>query len=356
MNIGQIYATAHELMYYNKYLTALVMLAFFFLLAKLAYIVAEKIFLKIASKTETEFDDKLVRILRNPTSLLIFLIGFKMTFMELFSALSFEIYLEHVLDSIIAITVALTGIKVVNLVVDEFLLRKVAKLGSQANSQLFKLVHNFVVVIAYIVLFITILAIWGVQIGPFLAGLGLGGLAVALALQPTLANIFGGIALILDRTIKTGDVVKLDSGEMGEVYDIGLRSTRIKTPTNEVISIPNGKLVDSRIINSSVPDRTIRIDIDFGVAYGSKIDKVKKLALSCLNGDKRILNDPKPDVLFLQMADSSLNFRLMFYIHDLKDKWELHQLVIERLYNSLNKNKINIPFPQRELWVHNLKK
>ena len=120
--------------------------------------------------------------------------------------------------------------------------------------------------------------------------------------------------------------------------------------------IPNGKLVDSRVTNFNQPDQTVRIDILFGVEYGSPIEKVKKLALSCVNGQKNVLKDNEPSIIFTEMADSALNFKLMFYVDDLSNKWDLHQRVITKLYDTLNKNKIGIPFPQREVWMHQVRR
>ncbi len=176
-------------------------------------------------------------------------------------------------------------------------------------------------------------------------------------MQPTLSNIFSGIALILDKSIKEGDIISLDGDISGTIYDIGIRSTRIKSWTNEIIIIPNSKLVDSNITNLDQPDRTIRVVIPFGVAYGSNIESVKKLGLDCLKGKRHIIKkDPAPFIWFIEMGDSALNFELKFFVDDLSNKWSVHQKVITDLYNALNKAKISIPFPQREVWLHNLKK
>jgi len=127
---------------------------------------------------------------------------------------------------------------------------------------------------------------------------------------------------------------------------------------SQIYIFPNPSNGEFKIngLNTNLPDRKLRIEIEFGVAYGSNIDKVKDVALSCLKGETHVLKDPEPSVLFTAMADSALSFKLMFWLEDIDHRWPTHQSIITKLYNSLNKSKIGIPFPQRELWVHNLKK
>jgi len=356
MDFNELMLQLQMMMASNIYISATVILIVFFILSKLVIMIAEKIFLRLAARTATDLDDKIIKAVNRPISLLILLIGFRIFFLEIWKAYSFEQYIQHTIDTIMIVIVTATFVKVVDLVLSRLGENWAKKTKSHLDDQLIRLGHQFSMILLWIFAFLAVLAAWGIQIGPLLAGLGIGGIAIAFALQSTLANVFGGISLILDKTIKVGDIVKLDGGESGEVYDIGIRSTSVRTWNNEILVVPNGKLVDSKIINYNQPNRRVRVDIIFGVAYGSKIDKVKKVALDCLKGEKYVLKDPAPNVWFTDMGDSSLNFKLMFHVDDLSNKWTTHQSVITKLYDSLNKQKINIPFPQRELWVHNVKK
>ena len=356
MVVNDILLQVKNIMGTNTYISATAVLIIFFIISKLVILIAEKISLKLASKTKTKVDDEIVDIINKPLSLIILLFGFKLFFLEIWKNMFFESYIDRTIVSIMAVIIIFTSIKIIDCIIQNWGMDWAKKTKSHLDDQLVRLVHQFSTILLYIIGFLWVLSIWGIKVGPLLAGLGIGGLAIAFALQPTLANIFGGVSLILDKTIKVGDIVKLDSGESGTVYDIGIRSTRVKTWNNEILILPNSKLVDSKVTNFNQPDRTIRVDIEFGVAYGSKIDKVKKLALDCLKKEKFVMKDPAPKIFFLNMGDSALLFKLMFYVDDLSNKWETHQSVIEKLYTSLNKNKVSIPFPQREIWVHNLKK
>jgi len=201
-----------------------------------------------------------------------------------------------------------------------------------------------------LIVLIVILNIWGVNIGPFLAGLGIAGLAVALALQPTLSNVFSGISIIMDGTFKVGDVIQLENGKMGEVYRIGLRATRIKSFDNEMIIIPNSHIANAVVQNFFQPDISIRVNVEFGVEYGVDPEYIKKLAIEEIEKIDFINKEEEVRVLFTQMADSALNFKAMFWVDDIAKKWPAHQEAMSRIYRRLYEEKIGIPFPQQTVW------
>jgi small-conductance mechanosensitive channel len=192
---------------------------------------------------------------------------------------------------------------------------------------------------------------WGVQIGPVLGALGIGGLAIGLALNSSLANIFGGIQLILDRSLNVGDKVMLESGEVGEVLDVGLRSTKMRTYDNEVIFLPNSQLANARIKNYTKPDVTIRVTVNFGVAYGSDVALVKRLVLDAIRELDDILQEPTPQVLFLNMSDFSLDMSARVWVDDYGKQFARKLEMTELIYNTLNKSGIEIPFPTRTVYM-----
>ncbi len=164
-------------------------------------------------------------------------------------------------------------------------------------------------------------------------------------------NVFGGITLILDKNFEIGDKVKLESGELGEVLDIGLRSTKLRTYDNEVIYVPNGYLANSRILNYTRPTSKIRVGIAFGVEYGSKVKNVQKVVLKVIKGMKEVLKDPEPRVLFLEMGDSALSFKAFFWVENWKNAYSKKLEATEKIYDALNKAKIGIPLPTQSVYV-----
>ena len=211
---------------------------------------------------------------------------------------------------------------------------------------------NSVLKISFIpITILYILSYWGIQVGPLLAGLGIAGLAIALALQPILSNVFSGASIILDHSVSVGDLVNITPGIKGKIQKIGLRSTKIITLDNELIIIPNSKLADSMIQNIALPEPATRISVPFSVAYGSNIEKVKKVIMKELKSIKVISKKHEPVIRFIEMADSSLKFKAFFYLDTFEEsvKNETIDIVNTKIYNSLNENKINIPFPQLDV-------
>ncbi len=189
----------------------------------------------------------------------------------------------------------------------------------------------------------------GVEIIPVLGALGVAGLAVALALQPVLSNIFSGISLIMDKSVRVGDWIILDDKTSGVIEKIGIRSTRVKTFDNDVIIIPNTKFADSLIRNASLPEPQIRKVVTFSVAYGSDVEKVKKIVISELKKISWIVPEPEPKVRFVEMGESSLNFKAFFYIDSFENGYASIDEANTRIYNALRKSGITIPFPQLDV-------
>ncbi|MFH1682821.1 MAG: mechanosensitive ion channel family protein, partial [Candidatus Woesearchaeota archaeon] len=154
-----------------------------------------------------------------------------------------------------------------------------------------------------------------------------------------------------DENFEVGDKVKLESGDLGEILDIGLRSTKIRTYDNEVIYVPNGYLANSRILNYTRPTAKIRVGVEFGVVYGSDVKKVQKVVMDVIKGMEEVLDDPAPAVQFLQMADFALNFKAYFWVPDWKNSYSKKLEATEKIYNALNKAKISIPFPTSTVYL-----
>ena len=126
----------------------------------------------------------------------------------------------------------------------------------------------------FVVFALYVISLFGFSLGPLLAGLGIGGIAIALALQPVLSNIFSGLSVVLDKSIRKGDRVLLDNQNYGKIKHVGMRSTRIVTPDQETIIVPNTKLAENNILNTALPAPKLRIRVPFGVAYGTKVENL----------------------------------------------------------------------------------
>jgi small-conductance mechanosensitive channel len=195
----------------------------------------------------------------------------------------------------------------------------------------------------------------GISITPIVASLGIGSLAVALALQDTLANLFAGIYMIAEKPIAAGHFIKLESGEQGYVTKVGWRSTHIRMMTDAVVVVPNSKLAGSVITNFSLPKNEIAVSIDVGVHYDSDLEKVEAVTLAVahevLTQVKGALPDFVPRMRYHTFADSSINFTLWLGAENYMAGLLLKHEVVKRLHARYRIEGISIPFPIRTIEV-----
>ncbi len=216
---------------------------------------------------------------------------------------------------------------------------------SRIEKSVFRLFKNSLFIIFLFIASMFVLELWGIDVQVLFATLGIAGLAVGLALQNTLSNVIGGITLILDKNFGVGDVIKLEDGQLGEIIDVTLRSTKILTPNNEVLMIPNGTLANSKIVNLALPDKRARAVINIGVDYSSELKKVEKVLLDQVRGIKGILEDPKPLVIVSQLGASSIDLQFIFHLEDFHEKGIIMTEIYHRILTAFRKHKINIPYP-----------
>lgn len=189
----------------------------------------------------------------------------------------------------------------------------------------------------------------GVSVGPLLTALGVGGLAVALALQDTLGNLFAGIHLLLEKPFAIGHFVRIEGGEEGWVQDIGWRTTRLLTLADHTVVIPNAKIAGSKIINMNLPDPRVRVERQLGVSYASDPVHVERVLLDELQKVVRELPgtmaDPAPDVLLEGLGPYALQYTVRFYVKQFAFERPMSHLVLTRLVMRLRAESIEIPFP-----------
>lgn len=333
----------------NQYVTALLYLVIWFLFLRIAVYIAEKIILKLAVNSKTDLDDLIIKVSSKPLTLIALLFGMKISLDKLPLAENVIGIINISMNTLITIFTLYLIYVIFDLSFTRVMRKVAKKTNRQSNEGLLQLTKSTLQVVLVLAGILYILKIWGLEIGPFLTGLGIGGLAIAFALQSSLSNIFGGISIILDKSIQVGDLVKLDGGVTGIILKIGLRSTKVKTFDNEMIIVPNSKLSDSNIQNIAQPEPKSRVVVPFSVAYGSDIAKVKKIVMKEIVSTVGFVNDPEPAVRFLEMADSALNFKAYFFVSSFEERFDAIDEANTKIYNALNKANISIPFPQLDV-------
>ena len=335
----------------SRYIVAAIIFIVFLALSKLFLYIVEKIILAMTAKTKTKLDDMLIKRTQAPISWLLIFIGIKIAFEYLAFSGGWVSVVGTGIMSAIYLAVGFVILAVVLTLIDFWSVMFAKKTKSTIDDALVPLFRTTTKVIVIIMLVIMVLDLWGVNVTGLLAGVGIAGLALGFAVKDTLANIFGGVSLILDKTFNVGDKVELADGTIGVIKDVGIRATRIKTYDNEVIIVPNGNMATMRIKNFHQPDVSARVSVAFGVEYGTDPDKVKKLVLAEIKKMKDIMKDPEPFVKFDEMADSALNMKAFFWVDNLEKFYPKKEEATTMIYKLLNKHKIGIPFPQMDVHV-----
>ncbi|MAG37500.1 MAG: mechanosensitive ion channel protein MscS [Dehalococcoidia bacterium] len=195
----------------------------------------------------------------------------------------------------------------------------------------------------------------GIPVAPLLAGLGIGGLAVALAAQSTLANLLAGLSIFIDGTVRVGDMVELDDGQRGFVEDVGWRTTKLRLPANNLVIIPNGKLADSIMTNYQMPNDEVSVYVPNGVAYDSDLDQVEEITLEVANQLVRdtpgAATDFAPIMRYTEFADSNINFTVIMRAKDWPTSRLMRHRFIKAVKRRYDKEGIEIAFPARNIYV-----
>lgn len=224
---------------------------------------------------------------------------------------------------------------------------------SRIDLSLARLLRRLLLLVIYVVGGLMLLDYVGVNITAAVAGLGIGGIAVALALQPTLANFFAGTQLVSDRVIRVGDYIELDDGTKGYVTIVGWRSTRIRTPYNNLVIIPNSRIANSIITNYQGPTMELAVIVNCGVSYDSDLNQVEEVALDVARQLVADLDEAvksfEPWFGFERFGDSNIDFWVWLQATDRIASFKVQSELIKRLHARLKKEGITINYPVRHL-------
>jgi len=196
---------------------------------------------------------------------------------------------------------------------------------------------------------IMVLSHFGVNVSGLLATAGIASLAVALAAQETLANVIGGFCLMADKAFRVGDRIELPDGRVGDVVELGLRTTRIVTLDETLLIVPNAELAKSRIINIACPTHRVRVRHPIGVAYGSDVELVKRILVEVSSADPDVLREPAPVAYFAEFGESALQFILVFWVGDYRNRLAALDRINAAVDRRFREAGIVIPFPQRDV-------
>jgi small-conductance mechanosensitive channel len=216
--------------------------------------------------------------------------------------------------------------------------------------------YKFVGVIVYATAIVMALDLIGVNIIPLIAGAGVAGIAIGFAAKDTLSNLIAGVLLIVDRPFEVGDRIEVwqapkGSATWGDVVDVELRATKIKTTDNIVVIIPNNQLMTRDIINYSAMSDRIRVRINIGVAYDSDIEKTKSLVMAVARELDWVLASPAPKVVVRNFGESSVDLQLRVWVNNARKRMDTISYITDRVKTVFDQENIEIPFPKRDITV-----
>jgi len=301
----------------------------------------------LAARTATDIDDVIVRALRVPMLLVILVTGG----LVLARILPLSPEWDNGVNLGVKLGIVLAGVLFVDGLVKALLWRASRKATYLRTSS--GIVQTAVRGVIILIAVLIVLETAGVSITPLVASLGVGSLAVALALQSPLANFFAGIQILADKPIEVGQYIRLDSGEEGYVTNIGWRSTTIRALPNNLIVVPNSRIMDAIITNYHLPQRELSILVQVGVHYDSDLEHVERVtcevAKEVLTGVPGGKKDFEPFIRYHTFGESSINFTVILRAEEFVDGYLLKHEFVKRLHKRFKEEGIVIPFPIRTL-------
>jgi small-conductance mechanosensitive channel len=229
--------------------------------------------------------------------------------------------------------------------------REVAsKTETELDDRYLDLFRRIALLVLTTVMIVTILGRYGVEVSALVTTLGIGSLAIALAAQETLGDMITGFTIMVDQPFRVGDRIELlDIHTWGDVVDIGLRSTRIRTRDNRLVSVPNSVIGKGLVVNYSNPNTIYRVETHVGVAYGTDIEQARSVMIEAIRAEDWVMKDERIEALFMEFGDSALVFRVRCWIVNYVETRRIMDKMNTALYKALNEAGIVIPFPQRNV-------
>lgn len=343
----------------EEYIIALSILILFLGAGQIFSKIVVNIIKRVASKTRTTLDDVLVNIIERPAVFAITILGLYISSLYLDFGQEGFVRRNHIFTVLIVINTIWVLNKAIDALVEHYLAPLTNKTKSSLDDHLLPFVRKFLKVIVVLLGILFLLRNLGYDITSLIAGLGIGGLAFALAAQPLLSNLFGGLAIISDKPFQIGDRVKIDQKFEGTIKEIGMRSTVIKTYNDTLIHIPNNIIATTAVENLSIgvgENKSVRFTFNIGLEYDTSNDKIEEainIIKDILKSNKNVVQekDLEPWASFTEFKDSSLNIAGGYLIISPSVIGETRTTINLEIKKRLEKAHIHFAFPTHTVHV-----
>jgi len=301
----------------------------------------------LISRTQTTLDDEIIKAINGPLQWLVVVTGAYLAIgtVESLSG-SFNLWLDRMLVLTVIFIAAYLLSNLVNGLLNWYRNDIAPKTESDFDDAFLPFIQKVAgAVILVLAILVALEQLKFIEITPLITGMGIIGIAVALAAKELLSNFFGSVAILGDRPYKVGDRVKIEGSDSGDVTEIGLRSTRIKTLDNRVIIVPNTKIASSRVMNYSVPDSQVVFEIKVGIAYDADVDKAAKILQEVALATDGVRADPGPTVHVTELGNFAVKLLMLVPVNDYKLSWVVPDKIYRQVLKRFQAEGIEIPYP-----------
>lgn len=357
--ISNINPILRELLYSGLILISI------FLFGKIINFIFRVILKPLFARTKTELDDKILDILVKFDNRFFLILSLFFSIQYFHAQVENETSLKSLLsakyyNSIVKLSKFSYGIlfiasvalavyivyKIINLILEHYIEKKKIEQEKSKLLEFIPLLHKILLFVLIIIGALIVLNHFNINISGIIVSLGIGSLAIALAAQETLANMIAGFIILIDRPFREGDRIKLLNGIIGDVYEIGIRSTKILDFDNNLLIVPNTDLVKTTVQNLSYPETISRVVVDLEVDYSTDIQRVKQILIDLAKNHPLSLKDYEPTVFVVNFASSGISLRLILRTNDYRNVYQIQSDLREQILVRFREENIEIPYQQ----------
>jgi MscS family membrane protein len=308
--------------------------------------VVRSIIRRIVARTPTDLDDRFLADTDPQIRWLITVLVIEISLLRLqFLDISIKMFIRDTTFVLYILIFAIITWKLVNFGLEHLEDRLSQRMDANQVTTLIQLVGWLVKFLVVFVFFTILLDHFGISITALAAVIGIGGLALSLAAQDTIADFISGIIILLDQPFRVGDRIQIDSIDTwGDVTEIGMRTTKIRTRDNRLVMVPNSTIGNSPVVNYTFPDPRYRIQIEVGIGYGQDIDDIRQVITETVGNIDGVLKDKPVDALFLEFGPTNMIFRIRWWIDSYVDTRRMFDTVNQALYTALSGAGVEMPF------------
>ena len=306
---------------------------------------------RLTKKTETKFDDIVIDMIEEPLVVAVVVAGVWYSLARLSFSVGLDEFIAHSMHAAVILTITWMLARLLDAMIEQYVVPLTAQTETDLDDMILPVMRKAVRAMIWILGIIVALNNAGIQIGPLIAGLGIGGLALAMAAKDTVANFFGGFTIFTDKPFKVGDRIKVD-GFDGTIYEVGLRSSRMRTLEGRMVTIPNARISDSMIENVS-EEPTRKVITKLGLVYDVNADQIRQ-GIDILKGigvDASEQIDEKVIVGFTGFGDSALELTFIYYIRSGQDIIGVQTDINLKIMEQFAANKLDFAYPTQTIYT-----